>query len=119
MVDLDQIITRKSFFFFVLTLVITSFSISYLAINFAFTLYELWLIIFVILSLLLVGIISRHKRKRDKIAYDVGQIINCLEEISDKNYEVVMKTKYFSELLQIEVLLKNLIKRLHKRDMKK
>ena len=54
-----------------------------------------------------------------KIVYDITQITNYLDEISNKNYKAVVKTKYFNEFLQISLLLKNLVKKLSKNDKRK
>jgi len=60
-----------------------------------------------------------YKKIVKDISYDLNQVKNYLEEINEKNYEAVIKTKHFSEFLQIELLLKNISKRLRKRDGKK
>ena len=54
-----------------------------------------------------------------RVSYDISQISNYLNEISNKNYKAVIKTQYFSEFLQISLLLKNLLKKLANRDKKK
>ena len=62
-------------------------------------------------------IISYNMSK--KIRYDITQIINYLDEIADKNYKAVLKTRYFSEFLQISLQLKNLVKKLSNRERQK
>ena len=54
-----------------------------------------------------------------RIVYDISQITNYLDEVSNKNYKAVIKTKYFYEFLQISLLLKNLVKKLSKNEKKK
>ncbi|HLD22313.1 MAG TPA: HAMP domain-containing sensor histidine kinase, partial [Sulfuricurvum sp.] len=42
-----------------------------------------------------------------------------LDEVSAKNYRAVLKPEYFREFLQISIMLKNLVKKLHNRDKQK
>ena len=70
-------------------------------------------IFFIVVSLAISYIISK------KIRYEIEQINKYLLEISNNNYKAVIKTKYFSEFLQISLLLKNLVKKLHNRDRQK
>ena len=81
--------------------------------------YHLWLeLLLVFIGVIIVAAyISRTMSK--KIVYDISQIRNYLDEISNKNYKAVIKTKYFYEFLQISLLLKNLVKKLSKNDKKK
>lgn len=69
--------------------------------------------IFIFIALIITNRIS------NRVNYDIFQISNYLNEISNKNYKAVIKTKYFSEFLQISLLLKNLVKKLANRDKKK
>ncbi len=69
--------------------------------------------IFIFIALLITSKISK------RVNYDITQISNYLNEIANKNYKAVIKTKYFSEFLQISLLLKNLVKKLANRDKKK
>lgn len=66
---------------------------------------------------LIAAYISR--RMSQKIVYDISQITTYLDEISNKNYKAMVKTKYFYEFLQISILLKNLVKKLSKNEKKK
>jgi signal transduction histidine kinase len=68
---------------------------------------------FIIIAL----IISYNMSK--KIGYDISQIIQYLDEISNKNYKAVIKTRYFSEFLQVSLQLKNLVKKLSNRERQK
>ncbi|MDA7817629.1 HAMP domain-containing histidine kinase [Sulfurimonas sp.] len=81
--------------------------------------YMLWQkLIFVFIGIVIISTyISRAMSKR--IVYDITQITNYLDEISNKNYKAVVRTKYFYEFLQISLLLKNLVKKLSKNDKKK
>ena len=58
-------------------------------------------------------------RMSERVLYDIGQLTSYLDEISNKNYRAIIKTKYFYEFLQISLLLKNLVKKLSNRDKKK
>ena len=81
--------------------------------------YSLWLkLFFVFVGIVFVAtFISRNMS--EKIVYDIEQITTYLDEISNKNYKAIVKTKYFFEFLQISLLLKNLVKKLSKNDKKK
>jgi signal transduction histidine kinase len=73
------------------------------------------IIIFVVI--VMAFYISRELSKR--VLYDIKQIRNFLDDISNKDYEAVVKPKYFYEFLEISLMLKNLVKRLYTRDKHK
>lgn len=81
--------------------------------------YKLWIqlvgafSILVIIALIIAYNISKKTR------YDILQITRYLDEVSAKNYRAVLKPEYFREFLQISILLKNLVKKLHNRDKQK
>ncbi|MDD5400329.1 MAG: ATP-binding protein [Sulfurimonas sp.] len=81
--------------------------------------YSLWTKLFFVFFVILIiaAFISRSMSQR--IVYDISQITNYLDEVSNKNYKAVIKTKYFYEFLQISLLLKNLVKKLSKNEKKK
>ncbi|MDD5158147.1 HAMP domain-containing sensor histidine kinase [Sulfurimonas sp.] len=81
--------------------------------------YSLWIkLFFVFMAIVIVGVfISR--RMSQKIVYDISQITNYLDEVSNKNYNTALKVRYFHEFLQISIFLKNLVKKLHKNEKKK
>ena len=81
-----------------------------------YTIYIRIVIVYAIFMLIALFITSKISKK---VNYDISQISNYLNEISNKNYKAVIKTKYFSEFLQISLLLKNLVKKLANRDKKK
>ncbi|MHC3995314.1 sensor histidine kinase [Thiomicrolovo sp. ZZH C-3] len=72
-----------------------------------------------VLGLLLLVVVYLAVRMSKKIRYDIEQLSVYLEEISDKNYKAVVKPRYFTEFLQISLLLKNLVKKLAKRERQK
>lgn len=81
--------------------------------------YNLWIkltIAFIVMlgiSFYITNLMSR------RILHDIEQLKIYLEEVSRKNYEAVVKIKYFHEFLEISLLLKNIIKRLNSKGKKK
>ncbi|MDD5716980.1 MAG: HAMP domain-containing sensor histidine kinase [Sulfuricurvum sp.] len=81
--------------------------------------YSLWsklvaaFSVLIIISLVIAYNISKKAR------YDILQITHFLDQISAKNYRAVLKPEYFREFLQISIMLKNLVKKLHNRDKQK
>lgn len=67
---------------------------------------------------ILIALIAAYKISK-KVQYDIAQITQYLNDISDKNYMAVLKPEYFREFLQITLLLKNLVKKLRNRDKQK
>lgn len=81
--------------------------------------YSLWSrLIFVFLIIIAIAFYFT-KAMSNRILYDIKQITNYLDEVSNKNYKAILKTKYFFEFLQISLILKNLVKKLSNRDKKK
>ncbi len=81
--------------------------------------YTLWyrlIVIFVIF--MVIGLIAAYQMSK-RVRYDIAQIAKYLEEISNKNYKAVIKTRYFSEFLHIALNLKDLAKKLATRDKQK
>jgi len=81
--------------------------------------YTLWsrlLLIFVIF--MIIGLIAAYQMSK-RVRYDIAQIAKYLEEVSNKNYKAVIKTRYFSEFLHIALNLKDLAKKLATRDKQK
>lgn len=81
--------------------------------------YSLWykLAITFIVIIFLAFYVSKMIGKR--ILFDVKQIKNYLDEISNKNYNAVIKIEYCYEALQLSLLLKNLVKKLSNREKQK
>ncbi|MCD6259617.1 MAG: sensor histidine kinase [Helicobacteraceae bacterium] len=81
--------------------------------------YSLWSrLIFVFLFIVAIALYFT-KAMSNRILYDIKQITSYLDEVSNKNYKAILKTKYFFEFLQISLILKNLVKKLSNRDKKK
>jgi two-component system phosphate regulon sensor histidine kinase PhoR len=72
--------------------------------------------VFLLLTSIVVYLAVRMSRK---IRYDIAELSSYLEEISNKNYKAVVKPQHFTEFLQISLLLKNLVKKLAKREKQK
>lgn len=81
--------------------------------------YSLWIRLFFIFIGIVIFATYISKKMSQRIVYDISQITNYLDEVSNKNYKAVIKTKYFYEFLQISLLLKNLVKKLSKNEKKK
>jgi len=81
--------------------------------------YKLLFRLAAVLGFLLMVVVYLAVRMSRKIRYDIGQLSAYLEEISNKNYKAVVKPRYFTEFLQISLLLKNLVKKLAKRERQK
>ncbi|HEX5329627.1 HAMP domain-containing sensor histidine kinase [Sulfuricurvum sp.] len=81
--------------------------------------YTLWIKLFIAFTLLIVIALIIAYNISKKARYDILQITRYLDEISAKNYRAVLKPEYFREFLQISILLKNLVKKLHNRDKQK
>lgn len=92
-----------------------SISLSHILHNF-YTIALRMLLIF--LAFIVIALLISY-RMSQKIRYDIAQIVLYLEEISNKNYKAVIKTRYFSEFLQISLQLKNMAKKLHTREKQK
>lgn len=81
--------------------------------------YSLWQKLFFVFVIIILLASYISKLMSQRIVYDISQITSYLDEISNKNYKAVIKTKYFYEFLQISLLLKNLVKKLSKNEKKK
>lgn len=81
--------------------------------------YSLWIKLFIAFTLLMVIALIIAYNISKKARYDILQITRYLDEVSAKNYRAILKPEYFREFLQISILLKNLVKKLHNRDKQK
>lgn len=81
--------------------------------------YSLWSKLIFLFLIILLSALYTSKKMSEKIVYDIQQITEYLDEISNKNYKATIKTENFYEFLQISLLLKNLVKKLHNRDKQK
>ena len=119
MLQLKQTFSLQTSFLFFLLVLVFSFLLAYCVIYLTDNIYIVTAL-FVFGFLFLFSFVWYFVDKRNKqILSDAKELTQYLEEINAKNYDAVIKTKYFSEFLQIELLLKNLVKRLHKKQRKK
>jgi len=81
--------------------------------------YSLWYKLIIVFAIAILIAFYASKRMRTRIIHDINQITNFLDEVSNKNYNAIIKPKYFYEFLQISIMLKNLIKKLSSRDKQK
>ncbi|MDP2079166.1 MAG: ATP-binding protein [Sulfuricurvum sp.] len=81
--------------------------------------YALWLkLLLAFILLISIALIIAYNLSK-KARYDIKQITHFLDEVSTKNYYASLKPQHFSEFLQISLLLKNLVKKLHHREKQK
>lgn len=73
---------------------------------------------FAFLFFIILAIFISYKLSK-KINEDVSQLIEYLDQISNKNYKAVIKTRHFSEFLRISLQLKDLVKKLSNREKQK
>jgi len=72
--------------------------------------------LFVVLLLVVLYVLRGTLKE---ILYDINELIEYTKEISqNKNYEAVHHVKHYIEFLHISAQMKNIIKRLHKKDKK-
>ncbi len=81
--------------------------------------YVLWLKLFAAFLILTIVSLAIAYNISKKVRHDISQITRYLDEVSAKNYKALLKPEYFREFLQISILLKNLVKKLHNRDKQK
>ncbi|MBD3799166.1 ATP-binding protein [Sulfuricurvum sp.] len=81
--------------------------------------YTLWIQLVGAFSVLVaIALIIAYNISK-KAHYDILQITHFLDQVSAKNYKAILKPQYFREFLQISIMLKNLVKKLHNRDKQK
>ena len=56
------------------------------------------------------------KHQNNKLLRDVEALSEHINEISEKDYQSKVEIKHYQEFLQISILLKNILKRLNKKD---
>jgi signal transduction histidine kinase len=83
------------------------------------SLYDLWLKLTIVLILIVLSVLYMANGMSKRVVYDIEQITSYLSEISSKNYQAVIKIKYFKEFLHIALLLKDLVKKLDKKSRQK
>jgi len=81
--------------------------------------YILWIQLVGAFSVLVIIALAIAYNISKKARYDILQITHYLDQVSAKNYRAILKPEYFREFLQISIMLKNLVKKLHNRDKQK
>lgn len=81
--------------------------------------YSLWFKLLIAFFIVLVIAFYLSGLMSKRVVSDIKQITNFLDEISNKNYNAVIKINYFYEFLEISLILKNLIKKLTSREKQK
>lgn len=81
--------------------------------------YSLWSKLALVFVFISIVAFYASKKMSEKIVYDIKQITEFLDQISNKNYSAIIKTKYFYEFSQISSMLKILVKKLSSREKQK
>ena len=81
--------------------------------------YSLWVKLFFVFAGIVIIATFISRKMSHKVVYDIEQITNYLDQVSNKNYHAPLDTKHFYEFLQISLLLKSLVKKLSKNEKKK
>ena len=81
--------------------------------------YKLWIKLAIAFVIVFVIAYLIAQQMSHRVVYDIKQLKVYLEEVSSKNYEAVVHIKYIQEFLELSLILKNIIKRLQKKDKKK
>ena len=124
MLKINQIFTKLFFAFvvaFLIFFVTTYFSLKLTIIGpAAIDVYnEVWIKLGIASIFILIIVYLTVKSMSYKLLEDVEHFQDYLEEISNKNYQAVVKIKYFHDFLEMSLRLKNIIKRLNNKDSKK
>lgn len=81
--------------------------------------YALWSKLTFVFIIIIFSAFYITKNMSKKVLFDIHQITNYLNQISNKNYKAIVRIKYFHEFLDISLILKNLVKKLDSRDRQK
>ena len=80
---------------------------------------EIWIILGILFLFILLLIYFSVQNIYYKLSQDITELQNYLDEVSNKNYQAVVKIRYFHEFLEMSLRLKNIVKRLNNKDTKK
>ena len=80
---------------------------------------QIWMILIALSIFILILIYFYIESIRYKFTEDIEHFQGYINEISNKNYQAVIKIKYFREFLEMSLRLKNIVKRLNNKDTKK
>lgn len=81
--------------------------------------YELWITLSILFVIILGALYLIVRQLNKRVLYDIKQLKEYIDEIESKKYDAVIHIKYIYEFLEISLMLKNVIKRLQKKDKKK
>jgi len=121
---IDQTFTKLLFqiaISFFLFLIVSYFSLKLIIVDAGnIELYnQVWMILGGLYLFIMIIIYFSVKSINYKLSEDIEHFQDYLDEVSNKNYEAVVIIKYFYEFLEMSLRLKNIIKRLNNKDMKK
>ena len=124
MLKIDQTFTKLLFqiaISFFLFLIVSYFSLKLIIVDAGnIELYnQVWMILGGLYLFIMIIIYFSVKSINYKLSEDIEHFQDYLDEVSNKNYEAVVIIKYFYEFLEMSLRLKNIIKRLNNKDMKK
>ena len=120
MLKIKQLLTSKLLLLFVAIYLIFSI-LGYILIQAKIPqeFFELWIELEIILLILFTLLFLVLKNINNKVSAEIQDMQDYLREISNKNYSAVLKINNIYEFLEISLILKNIVKRLHNKDKKK
>ena len=124
MLKIDKTFTKLFFLIailFLLFIVVSYFSLKLIIVDSEnIELYnQVWMILGALYLFILTLIYLSIKSINYKLSEDIEHFQDYLEEVSNKNYQAVVKIKYFHEFLEMSLRFKNIIKRLNNKHSKK
>ena len=124
MLKIDKTFTKLFFLIaisFFLFIIVSYFSLKLIIVDSEnIELYnQVWMILGALYLFILTLVYLSIKSINYKLSEDIEHFQDYLEEVSNKNYQAVVKIKYFHEFLEMSLRFKNIIKRLNNKHSKK
>ena len=124
MLKIDKTFTKLFFLIaisFFLFIVVSYFSLKLIIVDSEnIELYnQVWMMLGALYLFILTLVYLSIKSINYKLSEDIEHFQDYLEEVSNKNYQAVVKIKYFHEFLEMSLRFKNIIKRLNNKHSKK
>ena len=124
MLKIDKTFTKLFFLIaisFFLFIVVSYFSLKLIIVDSEnIELYnQVWMMLGALYLFILTLVYLSIKSINYKLSEDIEHFQDYLEEVSNKNYQAVIKIKYFHEFLEMSLRFKNIIKRLNNKHSKK
>ena len=124
MLKIDKTFTKLFFLIaisFFLFIVVSYFSLKLIIVDSEnIELYnQVWMMLGALYLFILTLVYLSIKSINYKLSEDIEHFQDYLEEVSNKNYQAVVKIKYFHEFLDMSLRFKNIIKRLNNKHSKK